>query len=93
MLMEKNDDKKDGMLLPDTDLEKIKPNYFCLDQSKNRNGSLITFNFADVFEIEYIMFFFSVCLIECTVQFFSSPGSRSVFTFEIFKVFQRVISH
>lgn len=39
MLMEKKDDKKDGILLPDTDLEKIKPNYFCLDQSKNRNDN------------------------------------------------------
>lgn len=28
MLMEKKEDKKDGMLLPDTDLEKIKLNIF-----------------------------------------------------------------
>lgn len=41
MLMEKKEDKKDGMLLPDTDLEKIKLKYFCLDQGKNRNGSLM----------------------------------------------------
>lgn len=39
MLIEKKDDKKDSMLLPDTDLEKIKPNYFCLDQRKNGNVS------------------------------------------------------